>query len=145
MSSEIWLHFFENCIFFDFCSTSHSGGNQVDGLPPATILKQLQLVTLRSGPAPIGTFEVENCKIFRHFTITFAVRSNQVLNRIVMLRLVWVSCRYVSKTLRKIGIQLFKKCQFSRLLLYESLRREPGWRFTACHNAEASSSWWLVE
>ena len=39
------------------------------------------------GPAPIDTFEVEKMKIFRNSAISSAVRSNQVLDRIVMLRL----------------------------------------------------------
>ena len=73
------------------CSTSHSGANLVDGSPPALILKQLQLVAPRPGPAPIDKFEVEKLKLFRNLTITSAARSNQVSDYIVMLLLAIVS------------------------------------------------------
>ena len=35
-SRKIRVQIFKKCRFSDFFSTSHSGGNQVDGSPPAT-------------------------------------------------------------------------------------------------------------
>ena len=74
--------------FSNFCSTSHPGGNQVDGLPPATSTAAV-LVGLRLGPRRSGNLGGKSCIVS---SLWLSVSSFAGLRiSIYMLNLLWRS------------------------------------------------------
>ena len=73
------------------CSTSLSGGNHVDGLPPGCSTETLAASPGPIWSAPIGTLAPRKLKIEEIYKGKSNQRSREVLDIIVMLLLSWLS------------------------------------------------------
>ena len=128
---SIAFRIFQKCHFWaGSFSTSHSSGNQVDGSLLASSTEAASASCSPDGPAPIGKIEVKKFKIFGNLTITLAVRSNQVLDCIVLFLF-----SNSIKSRNTENVKLNEGLTFQKLSFFfdfcSTSRWGEGWRFTA--------------